>query len=104
MKYLLKNHFRATFSSQLSFIQISDISALIAGVIAGIVVGCLAFLAGVGAAIRAVLTGNCGWFSQKYSDSVQASPGDEESFWGCFAKNSDSGSEVKMDNLMKTDK
>jgi len=74
------------------------------GVIAGIVVGCLAFLAGIGAAIRAVLTGNCGWFSQKYSDYVQASPGDEESFWGCFAKNSDSGSEVKMDNLMKTDK
>jgi len=72
--------------------------------IAGIVVGCLAILGGIVAAIRAVLTGNCGWFSQKYSDYVQASPGDEESFWGCFAKNSDSGSEVKMDNLMKTDK
>jgi len=76
------------------------------GTTVGIVFGCLLGALAVFAypVYRLVVTGNCGWFSQKYSDYVQASPGDEESFWGCFAKNSDSGSEVKMDNLMKTDK
>jgi len=76
------------------------------GTTVGIVFGCLLGALAVFAypVYRLVVTGNCGWLSHKYSDYVQASPGDEESFWGCFAKNSDSGSEVKMDNLMKTDK